>query len=138
MNGFVHDLRPPQLHMFLSEADRVYPHLPQFLLHPLHKKTEKVISSAERERVRKLIHRLHVSGGHVSKTSDKLGLVVFRGFRDGRRRLTTPLDLHTSSIEMWTKNLRGLTTLLRRRSRSGPNHLPLPPPSPWQLTSRIQ
>ena len=23
VNGFVHDLRPPQLHMFLSEADRI-------------------------------------------------------------------------------------------------------------------
>ena len=34
--------------------------------------TEKDISPAERERVRKLIHRLHVSGGHVSKTSLRL------------------------------------------------------------------
>ena len=30
----------------------------------------------ERERVRKLIHRLHVSGGHVSKSS--LGLLLQR------------------------------------------------------------
>ena len=34
--------------------------------------TEKDISPAERERVRKLIHRLHVSGGHVAKTSLRL------------------------------------------------------------------
>ena len=36
--------------------------------------TEKDISPSERERVRKLIHRLHVSGGHVSKTSLRLSL----------------------------------------------------------------
>ena len=41
VNGFVHDLRPPPA-----------------------PETEKNISPAERERVRKLIHRLHVSGGH--------------------------------------------------------------------------
>ena len=34
--------------------------------------TEKDISPSERERVRKLIHRLHVPGGHVSKTSLRL------------------------------------------------------------------
>ena len=45
VNDFVHDLRPPQLHMFLS--------------------TEKDIPPAERE-------RLQVSGGHVSKTSLRL------------------------------------------------------------------
>ena len=34
-----------------------YPHLPQFLLLHLAQETEKDISPAERERVRKLIHR---------------------------------------------------------------------------------
>ena len=38
----------------------------------LAQETEKDISSAERERVRQLIHRLHGSGGHVSKTSLRL------------------------------------------------------------------
>ena len=73
VNDFVHDLRPPQIHMFLTEADRMLSlHLPQFLLHPLHKKPRRIFPPAERERVRKLIHRLHVSGGHVSKTSLRL------------------------------------------------------------------
>ena len=46
---------------------------PQFLLLPSSaQETEKDISPAERERVRKLIHRHHVSGGHVSKTSLRL------------------------------------------------------------------
>ena len=49
-----------------------YPHLQQFLLHHLLKKTEKDISPAGRERVRKLIHRLHVSARHASKTSLRL------------------------------------------------------------------
>ena len=58
VNGFVHDLRPPQLHMFLSEADRM-------------------LSFCSRNREGYLpigawIHRLHVSGGHVSKTSLRL------------------------------------------------------------------
>ena len=48
------------------------PHLPQFLVASSAQETEKDISPAERERVRKLIHRLHVSGGHVSKTSLRL------------------------------------------------------------------
>ena len=49
-----------------------YAHLPQFLFASPAQETEKDISSAERERVRKLIHRLHDSGGHVSKTSLRL------------------------------------------------------------------
>ena len=72
VNGFVHDLRPPQRHIVLSEADRMSSTSHQFLLNPLHKKLRRIFSSAERERVRKLIHRLHVSGGHVSKTSLRL------------------------------------------------------------------
>ena len=49
-----------------------YPHLLQFFVASSAQETEKDISPAERERVRKLIHRLHVSGGHVSKTSLRL------------------------------------------------------------------
>ena len=56
-----------------------YPRLPQFFVASSAQETEKDISPAERERVRKLIHRLHVSGGHVSKTSLRL-LLQRRGF----------------------------------------------------------
>ena len=63
VNGFVHDLRPPQLHIFLSEADRILSSSPAVIVASSAQETE----TAERERVRKLIHRLHVSGGHVSK-----------------------------------------------------------------------
>ena len=69
LNGFVHDLRPPQLHMFLSEADRILSSSPAVFVASSAQETEKDVSPAERERVRKLIHGLHVSGGHVSKTS---------------------------------------------------------------------
>ena len=72
VNGFVHDLRPPQLHMFLSEADRVLSSSPAFFVASSAQETEKDTSPAERERVRKMIHRLHASGGHVSKTSLRL------------------------------------------------------------------
>ena len=72
MNGFVHDLRPPQLRMFLSEADRILSSSPAVFVASSAQETEKDISPAECERVRKLIHRLHVSGGHVSKTSLRL------------------------------------------------------------------
>ena len=72
VNGFVHDLRPPQLHMFLSEADRILSSSPAVFVASSAQETEKDISPAERERVRKLIHRLHISGGHVSKTSLRL------------------------------------------------------------------
>ena len=71
-NCFVHDLRPPQLHMFLSEADRILSSSPSVFVASSAQETEKDIAQAERERVRKLIHRLHVSGGHVSKTSLRL------------------------------------------------------------------
>ena len=67
VNGFAHDLHPPQLHMFLSEADRILSSSPAVFVASAAQETEKDISPAERERVRKLIHRLHVSGGHVSK-----------------------------------------------------------------------
>ena len=72
VNGFVHDLRPPQLHVYFLKLIVFYPHLPQFLLLHLLKKPRRIFFPAERERVRKLIHRLHVSGGHVSKTSLRL------------------------------------------------------------------
>ena len=71
VNGFVHDLRPPQLHM-LSEADRVLSSSPAVFVASSAQETEKDISPAERERVRKLFRRLHVSGGLVSKTSLRL------------------------------------------------------------------
>ena len=72
VNGFVDDLRPPQLHMFLSEADRMLSSsLAVFVASPA-QETEKDISPVERERVRKLTHRLHVSGGHVSRTTLRL------------------------------------------------------------------
>ena len=69
VNGFVHDLRPPQLHIFLSEADRLLSASPAVFVASPAQETEENVSPAERERVRKLIHRLHVVGGHVSKTS---------------------------------------------------------------------
>ena len=64
VNGFVHDLRLPQLHMFLSEARRMLSSSPAVFVASSAQETEKDISPSERERVRKLIHRLHVSGGH--------------------------------------------------------------------------
>ena len=57
---------------FLSEADRILSSSPAVFVASSAQETEKDISPAERERVRKLIHRLHVSGGHVSKTSLRL------------------------------------------------------------------
>ena len=72
VNGFVHDFRPPQLHMFLSDADSILSSSPAVFVASSAQGTEKDISPAKRERVRKLIHRLHVSGGHVSKTSLRL------------------------------------------------------------------
>ena len=41
--------------------------------------TEGHVSEAERERIRKLIHLLHVAGGHVSKTSLRM-LLQRRGW----------------------------------------------------------
>ena len=72
VNGFVHDLRPPQLHIFLSEADRLLSTSPAVSVASPAQETEDNVSPGERERVRKLIHRLHVAGGHVSKTSLRL------------------------------------------------------------------
>ena len=72
VNGFVHDLRPYQLHMFLSEADRMLSSSPAVFVASPAQETEKDISPSERDRVRKLIHRLHVSGGHVSKRGFRL------------------------------------------------------------------
>ena len=72
VNGFVHDLRPPQLHIFLSEADRLLSASPAVFVASPAQETEDNVSPAERERVRKLIYRLHVAGGHVSRTSLRL------------------------------------------------------------------
>ena len=72
VDGFVHDLRPRQLRMFLSEADRLLSASPAVLVAPPAHNNEDSVLPAERERVRKLIHRLHVAGGHVSKTSLRL------------------------------------------------------------------
>ena len=58
--------------MFLSEADRLLSASPAFFVVSPAQETEDHVSPAERERVRKLIHRLHVAGGHVSKTSLRL------------------------------------------------------------------
>ena len=69
VNGFVHDLRPPQLHMFLSEADNLLSVSPAVFVASPAQGTEDHVSPAERERVHKFIHPLHVAGGHVSKTS---------------------------------------------------------------------
>ena len=43
-NGFVHDLRPPQLHMFLSEADRSLSLSPAVFVASSAQETEKDIS----------------------------------------------------------------------------------------------
>ena len=72
VNSFVHDLRTLQLHMFLAEADRILSSSPAVFVASSAQETEKDISPEERERVRKLIQRLHVSGCHVSKTSLRL------------------------------------------------------------------
>ena len=68
VNGLVHDLRPPQLHMLLSEVDHLLSVFPAVFVAPPAQETEDQVSPAERERVQKLIHRL----GHVSKTSLRL------------------------------------------------------------------
>ena len=67
VNGFVHDLLPPQLHMFLSEADRLLSASSAVFVASLAHETEDHVSPAERERV-------HVAGGHLSKTSLRLSL----------------------------------------------------------------
>ena len=58
VNGFVHDLRPPQLHIFLSEADRLLSASPAVFVASPAQETEDNVSPAERERVGELIHRL--------------------------------------------------------------------------------
>ena len=72
VNGFVHDLRPPQHHIFLLEADRLLSASPAVFVASPAQETEDNVSPAERERVRKLIYLLHVAGGHVSRTSLRL------------------------------------------------------------------
>ena len=68
VNVFVHDLRPPQLFMFLSEADHLLSVSPAVFVASPAQDIEDHGPPAERERVQKLIHRLNVCGGHVSKT----------------------------------------------------------------------
>ena len=72
VNGFVHDLRPPQHHIFLSESDCLLSASLAVIVASPAQETEDGGSPAERERVRKLIPRLHVAGGHVSNTSLRL------------------------------------------------------------------
>ena len=51
---------------FFSEADRLFLSASPAVFVASHApRTEDHVSPAERERVRKLIHRLHVAGGHV-------------------------------------------------------------------------
>ena len=69
VNGVVHDLRPPLLHMFLSEADGLLSASPAVFVASPAQETEDNVSLAERERDRKLTRRLRVAGGHVSKAS---------------------------------------------------------------------
>ena len=57
---------------FLSEVDRILSSSPAVFVASSAQETEKDISPAERERVRGLIRRLRVSGGHVSKASLRL------------------------------------------------------------------
>ena len=52
---------------------------------------EESVSPAERERVRKLIHRLHFAGGHVSKTSWRL-VLHRRGGPGWMQRMVDQLD----------------------------------------------
>ena len=59
VNGFVHDLHPCQLHLFLSEADLMLSSSPAVVVASSAQETERDIFPAERECVRKLIHRLH-------------------------------------------------------------------------------
>ena len=72
VNGVVHDLRPPLLHMFLSEADGLLSASPAVFVASPAQETEDNVSPAERERVRKLTRRLRVAGGHVSKANLRL------------------------------------------------------------------
>ena len=58
VDGFVHDLRPLQFHMFLSDADHLLSVSPAVFVASPAQETED--------------HRLHVAGGHVLKTSLKL------------------------------------------------------------------
>ena len=80
VTSFVLDLRPPQLHMFLSEADSLLSTSPSVFLSP-----------AERERSRKFFHRLHVAAGHVSKTSLSL-LLQRRGCPGWMQRMVDQLQ----------------------------------------------
>ena len=58
VNDFVHDLHPPQLHMFFSEADHLLSVSPSvFVASPVAspaQETEDHVSPAERERVQKV------------------------------------------------------------------------------------
>ena len=87
-----------------------YPHLPAVFAASSAQETEKDISPAERERVRKLIHRLHVSGGHVSKTSLRL-LLQRRGCPVWMQQMVSQLQcdscLESSDAPKCTTSLAG-------------------------------
>ena len=72
VNGVDHDLHHPQLHMFVSEVVHLLSVSPAVFVASSAQETEDHVSPAEREHVQKLIHRLHVAGGHVSKTRLRL------------------------------------------------------------------
>ena len=91
VNGFVHDLHPPQLHTFLSEADHLLSVSPAVVVASPAQETEDHVSPAERERVQKLIHRLHVAGHHVSRTSLRL-LLQRRGCPVWMQRMVDQLQ----------------------------------------------
>ena len=77
---------------------------PQFLLHRLLKKPRRIfISPAERERVQKLIYRLHVSGGHVSKTSLRL-LLERRGCPVWMQRMVDQLQCDSCLESSYAQN----------------------------------
>ena len=93
VKGLVHDLRPPQFHMLLSEADHLLLSVSPavFVASSPAQETEDHVSPAERERAQKLIHRLHVAAGHVSKTSLRL-LLQRRGCPVWMQRMVDQLQ----------------------------------------------
>ena len=69
----VHDSRAQHLHMFVTEADNALiaflASSPALLASANAQEPDENLTLAERQRVRKLTHHLHVVGGRVSKTS---------------------------------------------------------------------
>ena len=86
------------------------PYLLQFLLRLLLKKP-KIMFRQLNVGVFKLIHRLHVAGGHVSKTSLRLllqrrGCPVWMQHMVGVIRVSNPVTLRTHSESHWEKALK--------------------------------